>query len=40
MLEGELEEENMLERLESEVGKEKSTCRYDLAGKPLISSVR
>lgn len=34
MLEGELEEENMLERLESEVGQEKSKCWYFLTDKP------
>jgi len=40
MLEGELEEENMLERLESEVGKEKSKCWYFTAGNPLTSSLK
>ncbi len=30
MLQGELEEESMLERLESEVGKEKSQCQGSL----------
>ena len=39
MLEGELEEESMLERLENEVGKEKSKCRYFPAGGSMISSV-
>ena len=34
MIEGELEEETMLERLESEVGKEKSKCWYYPTGKP------